>query len=94
MPQTAISRPNRNRRTALNKIFNLNSHAQDIASGLDSLGKGVQHRDGVIPVDAGIGNAHAVLQARLTLLRDLLVAYMILVYVRRLRVGWWEAYPR
>lgn len=50
------------------------THAQDVASLLDSLGEGVQNREGIIPVDAGVGDAHAVLEAVLALLGDLLVA--------------------
>jgi hypothetical protein len=49
--------------------------SEDCASLLDSICQVVENSFRILPVDAGVCDAHAVLQASLSFLRDLLVAY-------------------
>lgn len=48
----------------------------DLSSGSDALGKVLEDIDGCLPVDAGVGDTDTSLEARRTLGRNLLVAFV------------------
>lgn len=50
--------------------------AKDLTPLLNSVGEHVEDRLGVLPVDAGVGDADAVLEGRLALGGDFLVAFL------------------